>query len=94
MWRSKTPYENQLYKYKILVPTYPPENAIDDNEGRKWVRQEDSGVDYYAWEGDFWFVWFPRRTAPQEGDVVFDKTVNRVYRYRNIKRAVVEFHTV
>lgn len=62
-----------------------------DEEGRKWAKQEESVNEFFEWEGDYWFVWFKRRSVPQEGDVVFYKTIEKVYQYRDVKRAVVVF---
>lgn len=99
MWRqapTSNPNIHQLYKFKVLVPTYPPEDALVDDEGRKWCKQEGSVHEFFEWDGEYWFVWFKKtRTTqpevPKEGDVVFDKTIKKVYQYRNLKRAIVLF---
>lgn len=94
MWKqtpTSNPNVHQLYKYKVLVPTYPPEDVLIDEEGRKWAKQEDSVHEFFEWEGDYWFVWFKKSVVPQEGDIVFDKTIEKVFRYRDLKRAVVVF---
>ena len=88
------------YQFKVQVPRKIPNTAIVDTMGRKWVRASTLPQDtYLQWEleEDQWYVWFKtNEEVPEEGEIIefsdAEYTVQNVYHYNRIKRAVVTFN--
>lgn len=88
-----------LRKFRVPVPSRPPEKAITDCRGRKWIQVEPKEEDedfFIEWDGDYWYVWFQgsELECPEEGEVIYFEDmrgeVNTVHRSYRAMRAVVE----
>ena len=85
------------YQYKIQVPKKIPKNAVGDKYGRTWSTASRDNFTDWDIDGDVWYVWFHGDLqAPEEGEVIefndhSEKTVEQVYWFNRLKRAVVVF---
>ena len=87
--------------FRVPVPRKPPEDAMEDSFGRKWVKvnpdEEDDNY-FVEWEGDFWYVWFQgaELDCPEEDETIYFATVKgevgSIWRSYNTMRAVVEMN--
>ena len=87
--------------YKVQVPRKISKHAVVDNKGRKWIRAEEADKteleSFVTWDAgeDYWYVWFPRKEVPIEGEFIeFENVsyeVETVYHYKRVKRAIVVF---
>ena len=75
----------KMYAYK--VPPKRPSDAIQVGD-TYWKKQEGP----YAWNGNFWNVWF--KEVPKVGDIVLGHRIVNIYRYRNLKKAIVKLESI
>lgn len=74
-----------------------PDIAIKDTRGRNWVKASSVSDEYIQWDigENVWYVWFKQEDVPEEGEIIEfsddEYTVESVYRYRRLQRAVVVF---
>ena len=85
------------YRYMIQVPRKMPDIAIKDTRGTNWVKASSVSDEYIQWDigENVWYVWFKQEDVPEEGEIIEfsddEYTVESVYRYRRLQRAVVVF---
>ena len=88
-----------LYRFKTQVPRKIPDDYKIDEYGRKWVQANaENTPENISWqtEEERWYVWFQKgKKVPEESEVVVlddvAYTIESVYRYNRLKRAIVIF---
>jgi hypothetical protein len=84
--------------YMIGVPRTIPE-SVDvklDVRGRKWVKASDMPKTFLTQDGldNMWYVWFKTDNVPFEDELVFDKKITLINRYKFLLRASVELGSI
>jgi len=86
---------SDLNLFKIQVPRKIDDDALKDGQGRWWIKIGDRNVEpsWTQWDNtNEYYCWFTKADRPEEGEFIqlFQKKVQSVYQYRNIKRAVIK----
>ena len=71
--------------FKIGVPRKAPTDHFVDNKRRKWVKASGFQEPY---ENEY-FVWFKKDTVPMEKEIIFDRPIVEIFRYKYLLRCRV-----
>lgn len=83
--------------YIVQVPRKHPDDVIEDDRNRLWIKASAIPATETTWENDedYWYVWFSGADCPEDGEIISigsnEYTVESVFRLYNYKRAVVIF---